>query len=95
MLSRRQIHFVLINKWIKKRNDNLSQRFLSSKIQKEAKVREKWKSIVGLEVHAQIATESKLFSSASTDFASPINSCVSFFDCATPGTLPIQICCRY
>ncbi|KMQ87139.1 glutamyl-trna amidotransferase subunit mitochondrial [Lasius niger] len=48
----------------------------------------KWKSIVGLEVHAQIATESKLFSSASTDFASPINSCVSFFDCATPGTLP-------
>ncbi|XP_012521305.1 glutamyl-tRNA(Gln) amidotransferase subunit B, mitochondrial-like isoform X2 [Monomorium pharaonis] len=51
--------------------------------------KERWKSTVGLEVHAQIATESKLFSSASTDFASPINSCVSFFDCATPGTLPV------
>lgn len=44
---------------------------------------------MGLEVHAQIATESKLFSSASTDFARPVNSCVSLFDCATPGTLPV------
>ncbi|KYN13001.1 putative glutamyl-tRNA(Gln) amidotransferase subunit B, mitochondrial [Trachymyrmex cornetzi] len=52
-------------------------------------IRERWKSTVGLEVHAQIATESKLFSNASTNFASPVNSCVSFFDCATPGTLPI------
>ncbi|XP_011350215.1 glutamyl-tRNA(Gln) amidotransferase subunit B, mitochondrial isoform X2 [Ooceraea biroi] len=50
---------------------------------------EKWKSTVGLEVHAQIATKSKLFSSASTNFASAINSCVSLFDCATPGTLPV------
>ncbi|KAL0128262.1 hypothetical protein PUN28_003491 [Cardiocondyla obscurior] len=52
-------------------------------------MKEKWKPTVGLEVHAQIATESKLFSSASTNFSSPINSCVSFFDCATPGTLPV------
>ncbi|KYN04148.1 putative glutamyl-tRNA(Gln) amidotransferase subunit B, mitochondrial, partial [Cyphomyrmex costatus] len=52
-------------------------------------IRERWKSTVGLEVHAQIATESKLFSNASTNFASPVNSCVSLFDCATPGTLPV------
>ncbi|XP_029669271.1 glutamyl-tRNA(Gln) amidotransferase subunit B, mitochondrial [Formica exsecta] len=89
MLPKRQIYTVFMYKWIKKQNGNPSQRFLSSKIQKEAKVRKKWKSIVGLEVHAQIATESKLFSSASTDFARPTNSCVSFYDCAIPGTLPV------
>ncbi|XP_071640094.1 glutamyl-tRNA(Gln) amidotransferase subunit B, mitochondrial isoform X2 [Temnothorax longispinosus] len=88
MLSRRRTCLVLAHKWIRRRND-LSRRFLSSKIQRDAKVREKWKPTVGLEVHAQIATESKLFSAASTDFARPVNSCVSFFDCATPGTLPV------
>ena len=45
--------------------------------------------MVGLEVHAQIQTKSKLFSGASTKFAAPINSHVSLFDCAIPGTLPI------
>lgn len=54
-------------------------------------IREQWKPTVGLEIHAQIATKSKLFSNASTDFASPLNSCVSFFDCATPGTLPVSL----
>jgi len=48
-----------------------------------------WNSVVGLEVHAQIQTKSKLFSGASTKFAAPINSHVSLFDCAIPGTLPI------
>ncbi|XP_032688294.1 glutamyl-tRNA(Gln) amidotransferase subunit B, mitochondrial isoform X2 [Odontomachus brunneus] len=52
-------------------------------------MREQWKPTVGLEIHAQIATKSKLFSNASTDFLSPLNSNVSFFDCATPGTLPV------
>ncbi|XP_011256019.1 glutamyl-tRNA(Gln) amidotransferase subunit B, mitochondrial isoform X1 [Camponotus floridanus] len=87
MLSRRQIHSMY--KWIKRRNGKFSQRFLSSNTETEAKVQKKWRSIVGLEIHAQIATESKLFSSASTNFVNPINSCVSFFDCATPGTLPV------
>ncbi|CAH0547644.1 unnamed protein product [Brassicogethes aeneus] len=49
----------------------------------------KWKSVVGLEVHAQIFTESKLFSGSSTKFTSPVNSNVSLFDCSTPGTLPV------
>ncbi|XP_057318580.1 glutamyl-tRNA(Gln) amidotransferase subunit B, mitochondrial [Microplitis mediator] len=49
----------------------------------------KWNSVVGLEIHAQISSDSKLFSGASTAFGKPVNSCVSFFDCATPGTLPV------
>ncbi|XP_074096932.1 glutamyl-tRNA(Gln) amidotransferase subunit B, mitochondrial [Cotesia typhae] len=49
----------------------------------------KWNSVVGLEIHAQISSESKLFSGASTAYGQPVNSCVSFFDCATPGTLPV------
>ncbi|XP_017754387.1 PREDICTED: glutamyl-tRNA(Gln) amidotransferase subunit B, mitochondrial [Eufriesea mexicana] len=48
-----------------------------------------WKPTIGLEVHAQISTKSKLFSKASTDFNCPINSCVSLFDCAIPGTMPV------
>ncbi|XP_057662674.1 glutamyl-tRNA(Gln) amidotransferase subunit B, mitochondrial [Diorhabda carinulata] len=49
----------------------------------------KWKSVVGLEVHAQINSASKLFSGASTQFSSPVNTNVSLFDCSTPGTLPV------
>lgn len=44
---------------------------------------------MGLEVHAQISSASKLFSGASTKFTSPVNSNVSLFDCSTPGTLPV------
>ncbi|KAL1456955.1 hypothetical protein WDU94_001638 [Cyamophila willieti] len=47
-----------------------------------------WRSVVGLEVHVQIASLSKLFSGAKFDFMSPINNCVSLFDAAIPGTLP-------
>ncbi|ENN73561.1 hypothetical protein HUJ04_008527 [Dendroctonus ponderosae] len=54
-----------------------------------AKSSPKWQSVVGLEVHAQIASESKLFSGAANKFSSPINSNVSLFDAATPGTLPV------
>ncbi|XP_006613194.1 glutamyl-tRNA(Gln) amidotransferase subunit B, mitochondrial isoform X2 [Apis dorsata] len=48
-----------------------------------------WKPTIGLEIHAQILTKSKLFSGASTNFNCPINSSVSFFDCAIPGTMPV------
>ncbi|XP_026473641.1 glutamyl-tRNA(Gln) amidotransferase subunit B, mitochondrial [Ctenocephalides felis] len=48
-----------------------------------------WVPTIGLEVHAQISSKSKLFSGASTDFSSPVNNCVSFFDAAIPGTLPV------
>lgn len=48
-----------------------------------------WEPVIGLEIHAQIASESKVFSSASSDYYSPSNSNVSFFDASHPGTLPV------
>lgn len=49
----------------------------------------KFKPVIGLEVHAQISSESKLFSAASVRFGAPVNSCVDEFDAAIPGTLPV------
>lgn len=49
----------------------------------------KWKSVVGLEVHAQISSASKLFSGSATTFGAPVNSAVSYFDASIPGTLPV------
>ncbi|MDR2598113.1 MAG: Asp-tRNA(Asn)/Glu-tRNA(Gln) amidotransferase subunit GatB [Holosporales bacterium] len=48
-----------------------------------------WETVIGLEVHAQISTKSKLFSGSPTDFGSDPNSQVSFYDAAMPGTLPV------
>ncbi|OQV22134.1 Glutamyl-tRNA(Gln) amidotransferase subunit B, mitochondrial [Hypsibius exemplaris] len=48
-----------------------------------------WIGVVGLEIHAQIKSKSKLFSGSATSFAAPTNTQVSLFDCATPGTLPV------
>ena len=49
----------------------------------------KWEYVIGLEVHAQINTNSKLFSGAATDFGADANSQVSFVDAAMPGMLPV------
>ena len=48
-----------------------------------------WEVIVGLEVHAQVASNAKLFSGASTSFGSPPNANVSLVDAAMPGMLPV------
>jgi aspartyl-tRNA(Asn)/glutamyl-tRNA(Gln) amidotransferase subunit B len=48
-----------------------------------------WEIVIGMEVHAQVLSESKLFSGASTDFGSPPNANVSFVDAAMPGMLPV------
>lgn len=48
-----------------------------------------WRGVVGLEIHAQVSSKSKLFSGASTAYGAPANSQVSFFDAALPGTLPV------
>ncbi|KAG9303732.1 hypothetical protein G9A89_018629 [Geosiphon pyriformis] len=50
--------------------------------------RNKWEVIIGLEIHAQINSKTKLFSSSSTSFNQPINTNVSLFDAAFPGTIP-------
>ena len=47
-----------------------------------------WEIVVGLEVHAQIISKSKLFSGSATDFGAEPNSQVSFVDAAFPGMLP-------
>ncbi|MEQ8658109.1 MAG: Asp-tRNA(Asn)/Glu-tRNA(Gln) amidotransferase subunit GatB [Hyphomicrobiales bacterium] len=48
-----------------------------------------WELIIGLEVHAQVTSQSKLFSGASTQFGSAPNSNVSLVDAAMPGMLPV------
>ncbi|OAG78067.1 Aspartyl-tRNA(Asn) amidotransferase subunit B Glutamyl-tRNA(Gln) amidotransferase subunit B [Acetobacter malorum] len=48
-----------------------------------------WEIVVGLEVHAQIVSKSKLFSGASTTFGAEPNSQVSLVDAAFPGMLPV------
>src|SRR6185503_2912229 len=48
-----------------------------------------WEVIVGLEVHAQVASKSKLFSGAATEFGAEPNSHVSLVDAAMPGMLPV------
>lgn len=48
-----------------------------------------WTPVVGLEIHAQIQSSSKLFSGAGTNFYSPTNQAVALFDAAFPGTLPV------
>ncbi|MFT4715821.1 MAG: aspartyl-tRNA(Asn)/glutamyl-tRNA(Gln) amidotransferase subunit B [Paracoccaceae bacterium] len=48
-----------------------------------------WELVIGLEVHAQVASKAKLFSGASTKFGSEPNSNVSFIDAGMPGMLPV------
>lgn len=49
----------------------------------------KYEVVVGIEVHAQLSTSHKLFSSAKTDFGSEPNSQVALVDIAFPGMLPV------
>ena len=48
-----------------------------------------WEIVIGIEVHAQIVSNSKLFSSASTKFGGEHNTQVSFVDAGMPGMLPV------
>ncbi|KAB2721251.1 Asp-tRNA(Asn)/Glu-tRNA(Gln) amidotransferase subunit GatB [Brucella intermedia] len=48
-----------------------------------------WEVVIGMEVHAQVTSESKLFSGASTSFGAEPNSNVSLVDAAMPGMLPV------
>jgi len=54
----------------------------------------KWEVIIGLEVHAQVLSKSKLFSSSSTKFGADPNTQVSLVDSGFPGMLPVinQFC---
>jgi aspartyl-tRNA(Asn)/glutamyl-tRNA(Gln) amidotransferase subunit B len=48
-----------------------------------------WQAVIGLEIHAQLSTVSKLFSGASTAYGAEPNTQASLVDCALPGTLPV------
>ena len=48
-----------------------------------------WEVVIGLEVHAQVTSESKLFSGSSTGFGAEPNTHVSLVDAAMPGMLPV------
>ena len=50
---------------------------------------EGWNLVIGIEIHAQVNSKSKLFSSSPTDFGSKPNSQVSLIDAAMPGMLPV------
>ncbi len=49
-----------------------------------------WETVIGLEVHVQLATNSKLFSGSSTNFGAEPNTQASLYDLAMPGTLPVM-----
>src|SRR5262249_51235545 len=48
-----------------------------------------WEIIIGLEIHAQLATESKIFSGAATKFGAEPNSQACAIDLGLPGVLPV------
>lgn len=48
-----------------------------------------WELVIGMEIHAQVSSNAKLFSGASTGVGAEPNSHVSFVDCAMPGMLPV------
>lgn len=61
----------------------------------EALIMEGWETSVGVEIHAQISSASKAFSSAPVAFAAMPNTKVAPFDAALPGTLPVSTCASY
>lgn len=50
----------------------------------------KWEVVIGLEVHTQLSTQSKIFSGSSTAFGAAPNTQASAVDIALPGVLPVM-----
>lgn len=48
-----------------------------------------WETVIGLEVHAQLSTRSKLFSNSPTAYGAPPNTQTSYIDAGLPGVLPV------
>lgn len=53
-------------------------------------IKDRWEPIIGLEIHAQIKSDTKLFSDSRSVFNAPTNTNVSLIDAAYPGTLPVS-----
>ncbi|WP_417269554.1 Asp-tRNA(Asn)/Glu-tRNA(Gln) amidotransferase subunit GatB [Celeribacter sp.] len=63
--------------------------YTTPKVKTIAGAKEDWELVIGMEIHAQVASNAKLFSGASTQFGNEPNSNVSFVDAAMPGMLPV------
>ena len=48
-----------------------------------------WDTVIGLEIHVQLSTKSKLFSGGSTEFGAESNTHVDLIDMGLPGVLPV------
>ena len=48
-----------------------------------------WETVIGLEIHTQLSTKSKIFSASSTSYGSEPNKQASYVDLGLPGTLPV------
>ena len=48
-----------------------------------------WETVIGLEIHAQLSTQSKIFSGSATTFGAEPNTQASLVDLGMPGTLPV------
>ncbi len=64
----------------------LTQHLFTKKL---VKINMQWETVIGLEIHAQLSTQSKIFSSASTKFGAPANSQACAVDLGLPGVLPV------
>src|SRR5579863_6066181 len=64
-------------------------RVMDGPAQRKSKLIDGWEVVVGMEVHAQVTSQAKLFSGASTAFGGEPNSHVSLVDAAMPGMLPV------
>ncbi len=47
-----------------------------------------WETVIGLEIHAQLATNSKIFSASATAYGAPPNAQANLVDLGYPGVLP-------
>ncbi|MEO0389935.1 MAG: Asp-tRNA(Asn)/Glu-tRNA(Gln) amidotransferase subunit GatB [Pseudomonadota bacterium] len=63
--------------------------FETPKVKTIAGAKHDWELVIGMEVHAQISSQAKLFSGASTQFGNEPNANVAFVDAAMPGMLPV------
>ncbi|MBK0328673.1 Asp-tRNA(Asn)/Glu-tRNA(Gln) amidotransferase subunit GatB [Rhodobacteraceae bacterium F11138] len=63
--------------------------YTTPKVKTIAGAKHDWEMVIGMEVHAQVSSNAKLFSGASTKFGAEPNSNVAFVDAAMPGMLPV------
>ena len=56
----------------------------------DQKIREKYEAVIGLEVHAQLLTKSKAYSSDTNEYGASPNTNISAITLGHPGTLPVM-----